>query len=99
MMSPAATFEVSMGLSSEDLTRAISLLAGTAKAIEAAVSALIATHPEPEALQLLWQNLKPGLIDQEHEQVMFQDGLYMQSFLTCLARVSGEIDAAAQRGN
>lgn len=88
-----------MELTSENLTRAISVLTGTAKAIEAAVSALIATHPEPEALQELWQHLKPGLIEQEHEQVMFQDGIYMQSFLICLASLSGEIDAAAQRGN
>ncbi|HDS1537427.1 MULTISPECIES: hypothetical protein [Pseudomonadota] len=84
-----------MEMDTATLTRLASVLAATAKANEALLSVLIATHPEPDVLQHVWQQSKPEWIDEAHEQAFAQHGTYMQTFLARLAGISGEIDGAA----
>jgi len=86
-----------MEMDSEQLSRLASVLAANAKANEALLSVLIATHPEPDVLRHVWQQSKPGWIDEEHELTFFQHGPYMEAFLARLAGLTGEIDGVAER--
>ncbi len=84
-----------MEMDTATLTRLASVLAATAKANEALLSVLIATHPEPDLLRHVWDQSKPDWIDDQHETLFAQHAPYMQAFLARLAGISGEIDGAA----
>lgn len=68
-------------------------LAGSMKANNQLLSALIATHPEPELLRELWHASKPEWIDEQSEMLHFQHSLdYRAGLLERLSSISGEID-------
>lgn len=86
-----------MEMTAEQLTRMAGILAATSRANSALLSALIATHPEPDVLRHVWQQSKPEWIEDEGELTFFQYGHYKSAFLARLGAISLEIEAAAEK--
>jgi hypothetical protein len=62
-----------------------------------AVSALIATHPEPDILRLVWQQSMPTWIEQIDEVNLLKSGDFREQYTHTLGNLSQEIDEAVER--
>jgi hypothetical protein len=79
---------------------AISTLLGQMLAMDAVVTTLIATHPDPELLRDVWLQLKPELVDGhlEGNPAMYADERFRETFHGELARYKQGIHMAAEPG-
>ncbi len=86
-----------MEMDNEQLTRFAAILAATMRANQELLSVLIATHPEPDVLNHVWEQSKPGFIDEEADAMFFNVGAYKDAYLARLSGISGEINGAAEQ--
>lgn len=76
----------------------LELQAGRAyvKALEHGLHAIVATHPDPKALDDLWAHVLPELAD-EHATDEAQSPLFRAAFQQALATMTRQINGAAER--
>lgn len=76
--------------------RMIASMAGRLNGLSYAVQCLIGTHPKIEAMQLLWQQALPDVVDAEMEGRLHQTEAYRSGLHQVLASVQQTIDATLQ---
>lgn len=73
--------------------RTLATLVGRVNGLAYAVQCLIATHPKIEAMQLLWKQALPDVVDEEMAGKLHQMEEYRQALHSQMAMVQKTIDA------
>lgn len=73
--------------------RLLAVVLGRMSGLAYAVQCLIATHPKIEAMQDLWQQALPDLVDSEMESKIHQSEDFRTAFHSQMAMVQKTIDA------